>query len=158
MREIKFRALLEFEDGFKLMLNPVIVSPGMIGFDYQLIQDALKGTKYSLEDDGVHWADEDHFDKMYDLLSGEDWFWAEDVEPMQYTGLKDKSGEGEELYHKDLIVNSSRNGGKPHIVEWSEWYAGWVGVYGGLEYLISTELHEIKKVGNIYENPELHEY
>ena len=78
-----------------------------------------------------------------------------DKEVMQYTGLKDKSGEGEELYHKDLIVNSSRNGGKPHIVEWSEWYAGWVGVYGGLEYLISTELHEIGKVGNVHENPEL---
>ena len=84
------------------------------------------------------------------------YYYPDEINLMQYTGLKDKSGEGEELYHKDLIVNSSRNGGKPHIVEWSEWYAGWVGVYGGgFEYLISTELHEIGKVGNIYENPEL---
>ena len=128
MREIKFRAYIKNEKRWITEVTNMIHS--------------VNGWLVTESKDG--------FDIAY--------YYPDEINLMQYTGLKDKSGEGEELYHKDLIVNSSRNGGKPHIVEWSEWYAGWVGVYGGLEYLISTELHEIKKVGNIYENPELHEY
>ena len=72
---------------------------------------------------------------------------------MQYIGLKDKYGKGKEIYHKDLIINKCRNGGKPHLVEWSDNFSGWVGVYGSLEYLIAQEFHEIEVVGNKYENP-----
>ncbi len=66
------------------------------------------------------------------------------VEVVQYTGFKDQDNKGEEIYHKDMIINSSRNDGKAHIVEWSEKFGGWVGLYGNLEYLIAPELHEIK--------------
>ena len=75
--------------------------------------------------------------------------------PLQYTGFRDKNGKGEELYHKDLIINHSRNYREPHVIEWSDKKGAWVGVYGGLEYLIAEELYEIGKVGNFYENPEL---
>jgi len=73
----------------------------------------------------------------------------------QFTGLKDKDGEGKEIYHKDLIVNLSRNGGLPHIVEWGEKFGGWIGLYHGLAYLIAQELYEIEVVGNIFENKDL---
>lgn len=76
---------------------------------------------------------------------------------MQYTGLKDKGGEGKEMYHKDLIINKSRNGAKPHLIEWSDKFGMWVGAYKGFEYSIAQELHEIEVIGNIYENPKLKE-
>jgi len=72
-----------------------------------------------------------------------------DCELMQFTGLKDT--EGKELYHKDSIMNYSRNAGQPHNIEWSDKKGAWVGVYRNLEYLIAEELYEIKKCGNIYE-------
>ena len=74
---------------------------------------------------------------------------------MQYTGLKDKDGKGKEMYHKDLIINRSRNGAKPHPIEWSNKLGAWVGVYTGLEYLIAQELDEIEVIGNKYENEHL---
>ena len=73
----------------------------------------------------------------------------------EFTGLKEKNGKGKEIYHKDLIVNQSRNNRDPHVVEWSDKLGGWVGLYGGLEYLIAQELHEIELVGNIFENSKL---
>ncbi len=78
---------------------------------------------------------------------------TKDYELMQFTGLKDKHGK--EGYHKDLIINQSRNGQKPHILEWSDRYGAWVGKYGNLEYLLAEELEECAFVGNIYEYPEM---
>ena len=75
--------------------------------------------------------------------------------PMKYTGLKDKDGKGKEIYHKDLIINKSRNGGKTHLIDWSDKLGAWVGSYIGLEYLIAKELDEIEVVGNKYENKKL---
>ena len=71
----------------------------------------------------------------------------------EFTGLKDLYGK--EIFHKDLIVNLSRNGKSPHVVEWSNKFGGWVGSYRGLEYLIAQELNEIELVGNIFENKDL---
>ena len=79
--------------------------------------------------------------------------WMNHYIPLWFTGLLDKNGS--ELYRSDLIINSSRNGDKPHEIVWSNKYGAWCGKYGSLEYLIGEELDEITKVGNIYENPEL---
>ena len=79
----------------------------------------------------------------------------DEIELIEFTGLKDKDGKGKEIFHKDLIVNQSRNDRGPHIVEWSDKFGGWVGLYGGLEYLIAQELHEIELVGNFFENSEM---
>lgn len=76
-----------------------------------------------------------------------------DYEIMQFTGLKDKNGK--EGYHKDSIVNLSRNNGKPHILEWSNKLGAWIGKYGQLEYVLATELYECEFVGNIFENSNL---
>ncbi len=73
----------------------------------------------------------------------------------QLTGCRDNDGKGKLIYHKDLIVNQSRNNRDPHVVEWSDKFGGWVGSYRGLEYLIAEELNEIELVGNIFDNPKL---
>jgi hypothetical protein len=66
---------------------------------------------------------------------------------LQYTGCGI-------IYEGSIITNTSRNGGKPHIVKWSNKLGGWVGDYG-IEYLIAPELNEIRVCGNICQNPEL---
>ena len=104
-----------------------------------------------------HWHKGDVFDTVTRLrgFTGEDTLVVgEDVELIQFTGLLDENGKGEELYQSDLITNGSRNGGKPHEIVWSEAYGAWCGKYGTLEYLIAQELAEITKVGNIYEDKE----
>jgi len=64
-----------------------------------------------------------------------------------YSTLKDC--EGRELYNNDLITNKSRNDGRPHAVVFSK--GKFVGSYGGTEYDLHPELHEIVKVGTVYQ-------
>lgn len=63
----------------------------------------------------------------------------------QFTGLQDKKGK--DIYEDADIKNPSRNGGEPHKVVFSDKFGGWVGLYGGLAYLIAQELHEIEVIG-----------
>lgn len=127
-REIKFRAWLKNESR---MINPVI----------QLSVKAQYST--------IAW-----YEDMHDALSGtlSDAF-LDQVELMQYTGLKDKNGK--EIYEGDLVK------GKTDIFErlvGSIEYAGCAYVVDGVgKYIkIREELNRSYEIiGNIYENPEL---
>ena len=68
-----------------------------------------------------------------------------EVELMQYTGLKDKGGR--EIYEGD-IVKADWHWDKPHQVIWPNDY------YGLIEYGLDAESN-LEVIGNIYENPEL---
>ena len=77
-----------------------------------------------------------------------------DIELMQYTGLKDKNGveiyEGDILQHPDFTVFK---------VEWNEGFAGFRGVYGKNDTSnIALQVGDrglAEVIGNIYESPEL---
>lgn len=73
----------------------------------------------------------------------------EDVELMQWTGLKDK--ESQEIFEGDLI-QSERNGGKPHRVDFI--LGSFVGNYG-LKYDLGLENERVEVIGNVFENKEL---
>lgn len=51
-----------------------------------------------------------------------------------------------ELFENDMIINTFRNGGLPHRVEWDAEQGGWCGVYDGMKYLIGSERSEVLKV------------
>ena len=88
---------------------------------------------------------------------GEDWFLVEeDVELMQYTGLKDKNGI--EIYEGDILKVQNRN----YIVLFKE--GSFIGknkddgrVSEPILYILMNypTKNECKIVGNIYENKEL---
>ena len=77
----------------------------------------------------------------------------EDIVLMQYTGLKDKNGK--EIYEGDIIEDRFR---RKFIVKWDINFACWVfgdiklSDFGNPGFWVG---HEIKVIGNIYENPEL---
>ena len=100
-----------------------------------------------------------HTNNMHDGFA-----WARiafnEIEVMQYVGLKDKNGE--EIYEGDLL--SLHGGAKPVIGEVIFEYgcfcfkAPWIGEgnhYPELKYYIEVEFVECEVIGNIYENPEL---
>jgi uncharacterized phage protein (TIGR01671 family) len=74
-----------------------------------------------------------------------------DVEVMQYTGLKDKNGK--EIYEGDIIGFDEKEwGGKDniHIVSWDDKDGSWS--WGGG---VTSDMEWREVIGNIYENPGL---
>ena len=122
MREIKFRAWVKDRKAI---------------FEVVLINYVTKKVTYLLERVG-HLLNIRH-DKF------------NDVELMQYTGLKDKNGK--EIYEGDIFYTGSKK--ILYIVEWIDCglkgrqikNKSWV----GLDYWKD----DIEVIGNIYENPEL---
>lgn len=99
--------------------------------------------------------------KIYDQPMGEEiWFEIEDLELLQYTGLKDKNGV--EIYEGDIIRYFSE------VMSKKEWICS-VEVIGATfavrtgkkSYMDGSFLNRLSKdekleiIGNIYENPEL---
>lgn len=79
---------------------------------------------------------------------------ATDAIRRQFTGSYDDTNTGVPIYDCDIITHKSRNGGRPHVVSWSNEKGAWVGQYGSFEYILAPELGrgEIERVGNIFEN------
>jgi uncharacterized phage protein (TIGR01671 family) len=76
-------------------------------------------------------------------------FTQENLIPLQYTGLKDKSGK--EIYEGDILQLA----GIRVAVEWQDDF--W-STYGGWNYddaSLFNNLFQSEVIGNIYENPEL---
>jgi hypothetical protein len=77
-----------------------------------------------------------------ELLSG---CGKENIELMQYTGLKDKNGK--EIYEGDILKRNGENG-FIQTVKWDD--MGMWNIAGA-----NTADYPIEVIGNIYENPEL---
>ena len=131
MTEIKFRAwMLEWDDGGKMFYRVMPTEP-----DFNQILISFDG--------------DNSFDGDFTV--------GEDVDLMQYTGLKDKHGV--EIYEGD-IVDCERHGFTTSI----EYYGGAfrcrsegvpLSLYIDECYADKDDNNQLEVIGNIYENPEL---
>jgi len=81
---------------------------------------------------------------------------GEDIEIMQYTGLKDKNGK--EIYEGDIVKCPNE---QVYSIDWNDTWGAWM--FCGLESLVTIlpdgsaipEYKFCEVIGNIYENSEL---
>ena len=155
MREIKFRAWLKEQ---KKMVHPrgeltvYFTEYPASGCEFENVEEMALATS-TLKSGG----------QRYD-----DWcrcgFEQDEIELMQYTGLKDKNGK--EIYEGDIVKVCSDIFGKvecydrPEVVKWDEELAGFqpfIECSGQIEitYVNSTKPEHLEVIGNIHENPKL---
>ena len=132
MREIKFRA---WDKTIKKMFKNADIDVRM-DLDGNLYQ---ADSEYSITDSDLLWND----------LS------RENVELMQYTGLKDKNGK--EIYEGDIVTCGTLEGNPVGAITWLENSAEYLVINKGLQVEYVTKLHAeyMQVIGNIYENKEL---
>ncbi len=161
-REIRFRAFIEIE-GLKLMIDDAVVYPGgNLGCDSGSFDEALPdGWSYDGDNNLIKGPDgkEIELDDI-DVFNHEgEWVFFEGV-PMQFTGLKDKSGN--EIYSGDIlkVCNGSINGSlwmDPNRVV-NDNANGWsLPAYCWNPDFSSNmdSTHWCEVIGNIYQNPDL---
>jgi len=79
----------------------------------------------------------------------------EDVQKLQYTGLKDKNGK--EIYEGDVVKLDSWEGVQQIVfIEGAFCLADKHGLYvGDIHYINHADKNQVTIIGNIWENPEL---
>ena len=136
MREIKFRAWYipvgKHDSGFMFPVR-------LIDFGRMKLGDPAKFTVYM-------WYDEP---SEYGVEQEDVYFYGDEIELMQFTGLHDKNGK--EVFEGDVVLTNE---------------AGWIAevVYDrdrfmcegrGGGYSMECEWEQFKVIGNVFENPEL---
>ena len=150
MREIKFRAWdkekKEMTNDFSLSY---VSSGNWLAFPHEWPDDKLEKALRLYDETG-------HFG----LIDYSNWYGIEEYEIMQYTGLKDKNGK--EIYCDDIVAASFyKEPPTKYCVVWNPKRAGFSlqefdQEFGGYPFDVHG-LHDIKIIGNIYENPEISE-
>lgn len=114
------------------------------------------------EDDGlmIHQGDKSDFTMVSNggdfsiVVDHEEWLKPNAFEIMQYTGLKDRNGTGNEMCQGDIVFAAGLGFGVVNKNRWGEW--GLV-INDGFEsihdLMMECDLGSI--IGNIHENPEL---
>ncbi|MFD1066665.1 YopX family protein [Oceanobacillus locisalsi] len=78
------------------------------------------------------------------------YFPFEEIELLQYTGIKDKNGE--EIYEQDYVKDHK---GHAYTVRYNDFCASMLYPLDGGEFMAIYPGIELEVIGNIYENPEL---
>lgn len=158
MREIKFNAWIK---ELNLMVYDIVAySDGLIGMTLDDFEEYINGLPEHIQfiDDGVYYADEDRFDLLLSVLSGDDYIWIDNTIRFQFTGLHDKNGI--EIFESDIIqINHPfKNRKYKGVIEFlsgrfmiRDYYAPHQD--NPTDFIESIEYAEV--IGNIHENKDL---